>query len=308
MVSADESIAMARRWAEFYRGRGFNPLPSRPDAKRPFIRYADAWQTGMSKGIFDRFPTTNIQLMTGRHWRLLVIDLDGHPAREQFASMGPSVPLTWITHSGGDGLHLWFSLPSDLRRPIPKAILWEGTEKHSKIERLCDRSLIMVPPSIHPTTKRRYRFLDRAHSPARLPMPALCPSWVLGLKAADKSEPRPTFSLSPSSPVRRVTTTTRYRAADVLAAIPDKVGVAKGWGLRVASMTANSSGWCSCHAIDREDRTPSAAISQETGRYWEAEIGTIGFFDLAVQLGIYSEWRDAVADLGSRYGAMEAVA
>jgi hypothetical protein len=301
-VEADNTT-LARRWAGFYRERGFNPLPSRPDAKRPFVRYADWWEQDAPADLFDRHPTTNIQLMTGRHWRLLVIDLDGEEARERFAKMG-QVPLTWATHSGGNGLHLWFRLNPGTFGEIPKAILWKGGEKHSAIERLCDRSLIMVPPSIHPTTGRRYRFLDRRHSPAGLPMPAWCPAWVLRLKPVEAE--RPTVCLPAARPAKRVTTAGRWRAADVLDAIPDKIALAESWGLRVASRRPNVSGWCSCHKVGAEDRSPSASVSATTGRYWEPDSRTISLFELAVRLGAYLSFEDAVNDLGARFRVREA--
>lgn len=297
-------IELARNWASFYRLRGFNPLPSRMDAKRPFVRFAQWWSEPAPDDLFDRHPTTNVQLMTGRRWRLLVIDLDGPEAREWFQHNHPPVPRTWVTHSGGDGQHLWFRLPDRFPRELAKAVLWKGEGKHAAVERLCDRSLIMVPPSIHPGTGKRYRFLDRNHSPVRLGLPALCPAWILGLRPIEKE--RPVYT-PPPRPARLVTSgpSGRFRAQDVVDAIPDKLDLAASWGLRIVSRRPNSAGWCSCHAVGREDRNPSASISVETGRYWEPGEHSIGLFDLAVRLGIYADWRDAVDDLGRRFGAKE---
>jgi hypothetical protein len=38
MMSRD--VRLCREFAALYAARGYNPLPSRPDAKRPFVRYA----------------------------------------------------------------------------------------------------------------------------------------------------------------------------------------------------------------------------------------------------------------------------
>lgn len=78
-----------------------------------------------------------------------------------------------------------------------------------------------------------------------------------------------------------------------------------GWGLRVASRQPNHAGWCQCHAIGREDRNPSASVSPSSGSYWEPGEKTIGIFELGVRLGVYLDWRDAVADLGRQFGARE---
>lgn len=301
---APSDVDLCDEMAGLYRMRGFNPFPSRMDDKRPFCRFAEYWEKPAPADLFKKFPTTNLQLMTGRFWRLLVMDLDGPEARTRFDEMArverSPLPPTWITHSGGDGIHLWFRLAEGIRTPLPKAVVWKGDGDHSAIERLCDRSLIMAPPSIHPKTGERYRFLDRAHSPARLPLPANCPGWVLGLKPLEKPAPVAIAIAPRPAIIPRKGDDARYRAADVIDGIPDKLGLVASWGVRVASRP-NHVGWASCHAIDREDRTPSAAVSATTGRYWEPGERTISLFELGVRLGIYLDWRDAVADLGERY-------
>jgi hypothetical protein len=295
-------VRTANEWAAFYRLRGFNPVPSRPDAKRPMIRYADYWEKPLPTNLFDRFGTSNIQIMTGRYWRLLVIDLDSKDARIRWSNWGRT-PDTWITHSGGDGQHLWFRLPTDHPKPIHKAFLWQGDGSHQAIERLCDRSLIMAPPSIHPVTGERYRFIDRHHSPVRLPLPADCPSWILRLRPIGEA-PKATACSLLSLPSRQQTTTASsqpFNRDAVLQAIPDKVALARSWGLQTAGRPTQK-GWVPCHAIDREDRNPSAAIHQESGCYVDLGSGLrLSLFDIGVELGVYPNWRDAASDLGARY-------
>lgn len=301
----DPDVAKARTWASFYKSRGWQPLPSCRDAKKPMIRYADLWESSAPDDLFERFDTTNVQLMLGRYWRLLVIDLDGPEARDWFASRGRH-PRTWITHSGGDGAHVWFRLPAGLERPISKAILWRGEGEHCSVERLCDHSLIMVPPSIHPETRERYRFV--AHlNPTRIPLPAYCPDWILRLEPI--AIPRRPVPVIPRAEARTIDprTTGLFRARDVLEAIPDPVAIAVECGLRLAGRRPNSAGWLSCHAIGREDRNPSASIHAATGAYSEPGAGVwLLFFDLLVELGSYVDWRDAVADLGQRFRARAA--
>lgn len=276
MLASD--VAMATQWAAFYRGRGFQPLPSRTDDKRPMCTFAEWWDTPAPANLFEQYRTTNIQVMTGRAWRLLVIDLDGAEARVRWQELaaGRAVP-TWITHSGGDGLHLWYRLPADYGRPLPKVFLWRGEQGHSGIERLCDRSLVMAPPSIHPKTGQRYRFLSRASSPARLPLPADCPAWVLRLAPPE----RPGRARPP-------------RLTQPVGNIPSLV---RSWGVRLAGNPGRT-GWIPCHAIDREDAHPSAAIHAETGYYVDHGSGQrMGLVDLSLRLGIYRDVREAMQQL-----------
>jgi hypothetical protein len=273
-------VEQARCWASFYRARGFNPLPSREDDKRPLVRFAHLWEEMAPADLFDRHPTTNIQVMTGRAWRLLVIDLDGPDAPAKFGAMG-RCPRTWETHSGGDGRHLWFLLPEGFERPLPKAFLWRGADRHSAIERLCDHSLIMAPPSIHPRTGARYRF-RAGRSPKDLPLPATCPAWVLGAKPVEADgQPR----------------TRKPRLHVDFSGLGDKAALAQSWGLRIAG-PARQSGWVPCHAIGREDAHPSAAIHQESGYYVDSGSGLrLRLPELAVELGRYLTVDDAVREL-----------
>ena len=136
------------------------------------MRYSQWWTEKAPTDLVDRHACTAFQVMLGRHWRLLVIDLDGQAAVEWWESNhGRRTPRTWITHSGGGGRHLWFRLPEHYARPLPKAVLWTDGRKHSAAERLCDGSLIVAPPSVHPKTGRRYRFLSRLTHRSHCPCP-----------------------------------------------------------------------------------------------------------------------------------------
>jgi hypothetical protein len=290
-TTLNDDMTTCRRWAEFFRLRGFNPLPSDPTPhaeggrKKPLCRYADLWETPASPDLFDRFPTTNVQVMTGRHWRLLVIDLDGPEAPERFKRMGRT-PRTWATHSGGNGVHLWFMLAPGIERELPKAFLWKGEESHSAIERLCDRSLVMAPPSIHPKTGNRYRFRSSWESPEKLPMPAACPAWIL--------EAKPIESAPKIKPMRR-------DAADLIGSIPHKVDIARSWGVRFTGRPTQK-GWWPCHAIDREDRTASAAVHQDSGFYVDQGSGErLSFIDLGIRMGAFMDFKDAMTRLGVKH-------
>lgn len=275
-------VALCRRYADLYRMRGLNPLPSAPDGKKPLVRFAHLWETPAGPDLFGRFTTTNVQVMTGRRWRLLVIDLDGPEARQRWAELG-RCPRTWTVTSGGNGLHLWFRLPEGYTRPLPKAFLWKGTGKHEAIERLCDQSLVMAPPSVHPVTGQRYRFTSKRESPLGMPVPAMAPDWVLAL--------RPVESTPKLHKPRR-------DVADLVGSIPHKIDHARSWGVRFTGRR-RASGWWECHAFGREDRTPSAAVHEDAGVYVDSGLGTkLSFIDLGIACGAFTDFKDALRVLG----------
>lgn len=304
MEFTDADVRVCREQAAFFRSRGFNPLPSRPDDKRPMIKYASLWETPLPEAEFDRFETSCVQVMTGRFWGLMAIDLDGPEAIERWAAMGRT-PRTWISHSGGGGRHVWLSVPKE-GRPLPKAFLWRGEDKHSAIERLCDKSLVMAPPSIHPKTGRRYKWLDKGNSPYTVPMPVPCPAWVLQLAPVVAERP----IVSAAQPFAREAGRGATGRApgprrpwrEVVADIPDIPGLFRSWGIRTVGQP-RSSGWLACHAFNRDDAHASAAIHIESGYYVDSGSGLrLGLADLAVQLGVYSTALDAIHDLGGKYG------
>lgn len=282
-MNADE--ARARRYAEYYRVRGFQPLPSSPTEKRPLCKYAEWWDEPAPVDLFDRFPTTNIQVMTGRRWRLLVIDLDGPAAVDQWNVWNRTrrVPRTWITHSGGGGMHVWFRLPIDYPTALPKAVLWKGDGPHQAIERLCDRSLVVAPPSIHPRTGAPYLF-DCGGAPRNTAMPADCPDWVLRMRPLA------------SNPVRVAAARTAH-AAPLPPWTRDPIALAKSWGVRFTGRVS-AKGWAECHAIDRDDVKPSAAVHVDSGVYTDRGSGaSLSLPRLGVALRQFDDVRDAAAKL-----------
>lgn len=303
-------IALARRWAGYYRAEfGWNCLPSDPAKKKPLVRFADWWEASCPADLLDRMPTTNLQIMTGVRWGLCVLDLDGPSAVAVAASWG--LPRTWESfHGNGRGSrHLWFRTPRDAE-PRGKAILWTDGEKHSAVELLADRCLVMAPPSIHPKSGRPYEF-TRGRSPLDLALATL-PGWAWRLPnlAARPTEGAATVA-APSprpTPIRPTGRASRGRLdwRVVLDSLPDLRVVAGCWGLRFARSSAESNGWVSVHDFNREDSNPSARFNLHTGKFWRPGERPISLFELGVQLGHYRDWRECCEALADHYGVLQA--
>lgn len=283
----EHALAHTRAWVDVFRERGFNPLPADETLRRPTYGYRQWWDSPVPDHVYDNHPTTCIQVMTGRFWGLLVIDLDGEGAQDRFGEIargrGP-LPRTWICKSGGGGLHYWWSIPKDFPRRLAGGPLWVGEGKHNRIDRICDHGLIVAPPSIHHRTGKQYVW-KKGCSPLDIPMPAKCPGWLLNYPTEHEK--------------RRMERRDRVHAGAERFAHLDKIGKAKSWGVRFTGSARN--GWHECHSPFRDDSNPSAAIHEESGYYVDLGAGAEGrmsFPELAVAIGVYPTVEDAIREMG----------
>lgn len=280
--------------ARYYQARhGWNPLPSRSDAKRPIGCYAHLWDTPVGAMVLDRWDATNIQLMAGVRWGLAAIDLDGDGVDVwQSLTLHRPNPRTWTVRTRR-GWHLWFRLPAGLDE-LPSRTVWEGG-RHNAVELIGDRKLIVAPPSDY---GHRYEF---AIGPADMAEPALMPMWVVNLGDVRRDEPEPT----PPPPVlaQLAPSGTTFDRKAVLDSIKDKVALVRRWGLRVLGGRPDRRGWLRCRALNRPDRIPSAGFHPKSGYYSEPPNYRLSLFDIAVVRGVYPTWDAAVNGLGNQYGA-----
>jgi len=274
-------IARVIRCADFYRRRGYQPLPSRSDGRAPaLLSYAELWDSPLSKEAFDAQATLNIQLMCGVRWNLIVVDLDGEAARKAFIhlwSTNGETKFTWEVQTPSGGRHLWFRPRID-RASCASGRIWglwdtaggkEGTGgwmPHTGIEILGDKHLVTVPPS---RRGRPYRWVDGL-SPRQLPEPAILPAWIddmprlpqklplvpppgrclVGPEGVHGELPGP----PPGGGTKGSSATwdgVRYGREDVIAAIHRSkamIGVAKGFGITFFREETNNAGWCPCYA------------------------------------------------------------
>ena len=306
--------ASPRDWVEFYKRRGYQPLPSESrmgEKKKPIIRFAEYWESLVPDNIWDTHPSKNIQVMTGRHWGLAVLDLDGPEAIDEVAKNWLRLPRTWSVVSGGGGRHLWFTVPRDFP-PKAKSVLWAvwdktanegkgGWAKHKAVELLADRCLVIAPPSIHLKTGKTYQF-EQGCSPKEIYEPAELPRWVWDMRpvvAPKPPTPEP-VAFADRQPIRFAGNSQRISTREVIDAIHDKVSVAAAWGLRFASRNG-SNGWIPCHDFEREDRSPYAQFNVDSGVYWSAHGTKHSFLSLGVALGQFADWQSAKDSLASEF-------
>jgi hypothetical protein len=245
----DSDVRLAGYWWGRYRALGLNPLPSRTDDKRPLVKFRDYWTELAPANLFDRHPTANLQIVLGAKWRLLVVDIDGPQATDQFRqwAVRDTTP-TWESFTDS-GIHVWYKCGPGLK--IVKRTIWDGDGAHSAIEVLCNRSLAVAPPSIHPTRGVRYRW-RMGHGPDEMPFPTEAPGWLLR-RCVEMASARTIVNRG-----------SHLEALDGFHG--DRVAYAASLGLQITGPPGET-GWVPCRAFDREDRRPSAAIHRESGYY-----------------------------------------
>lgn len=207
---------------------GKRPIPAGWPTWRATERaLRDAWR---------RHPAANVGIRTGRGLAVLDVDrhgpVDGHVALDRLVREHRPLPDTSRVVTGGDGTHLYFNAPLDLR----SRLVQPGLELKAA------GGQVVAPPSIHPDTGKQYVW-----HPAAPPYPAelaTLPDWLL--------EPPPAATL----------VTGRGRDHDdPLLEIPPPT-----YFEQLVGLTPNSAGkvLCPFHA----DRGPSLHVYPTTDRGW----------------------------------------
>lgn len=300
-----EAVTASRNTVRWLRDRyGYQPIPSRMDEKAPMVKFGDYWcQRGPDAWVED-YNTTNYQLMTGAHWGLVGIDVDGPSALDVWMSWRSSlnVPRTWEVASPSGGRHVWFSVPKTVKS-IPSHWIWHDGGDHSAIEILGDRKLMTCPPSIHVKHGKPYQFVEGC-SPLHIARPAEIPAWILTLPDVRRKPEviRPVMSVIAPTWTPKVGNSAYYEAREVLSSIPDKLAVAREWGVKVCE---GGGAYVRCHSLGKTDSTPNATISRSSGHFKDFSTGeAYTLFELGVRLGHFATWVECKIALAERFGAI----
>ncbi len=150
---------------------GLRVIPLKERSKKPCFTGWQRTATTDPKTIFRWFkhkPQSNIGIATGHG--IVAIDIDpDHGGGESFNELvrGRALPYTAVAYTGSEGFHYLFLVPPDLRIGCPTNIL-PGIDVRGH------NGQIVVAPSIHPDTGRRYEWI---YSPGQGIADA--PDWLL---------------------------------------------------------------------------------------------------------------------------------
>ena len=306
-----DQVVLARRAVAYFRRIGLVPLPSREDRKGPALsNYSKHWTEPVPESVYEHWSTRNVQLITGTKspgsMKIAVIDCDGAGTPEKWKQMceanGHEPAGGWVALTGSGGYHLYYRLPDSLDLCTSRRLwgLWDtfGSDgkgdwaKHQEIRLLADQALVIAPPSIHVGTGQPYRFLKGAGPKDR--ELGEVPAWILRMPAASPCPARPAVPQIPRT--NQPKSAWMVSREEVLARIPDKISLARTWGLRLVGAGPNGAGWQACHAAGRVDKQPSGRISihgvYQDRRDSDPNSTCLSLFDLGVLLGQFATWQE----------------
>jgi Bifunctional DNA primase/polymerase, N-terminal/Family of unknown function (DUF5906) len=130
----------------------------------------------------SQWPRANIGLATGPASGVWVLDIDGEEGEQWLADMEArheALPVTPEVRTG-KGRHLYFKLPDGV-------VIGNRAKIAEQVDIRGDGGYVIVPPSIHPTTKKPYVW----HTERRLKIGcAYAPQWLLDI-VVKKTRPEP---------------------------------------------------------------------------------------------------------------------
>lgn len=157
-----QEITEPREAALVYAGLGLAVVPIRKGTKQPPMK---DWQKEATQDPelirrwWSRWPDAGVGVVTGeKSGGLAVIDLDEHPEDgrhgvallEAWEKENGEIPETWTARTGSGGRHLFFRLQEPMKR-----------QQHlcnSQVDFQAGGALVILPPTVHPTTGRRYKW------------------------------------------------------------------------------------------------------------------------------------------------------
>src|SRR4030042_2277447 len=150
---------------------GLIPYPASNDYKGPIVSWkkdenGDPLPPPVTDDFLfwqDEYPDANLWVLIGSE--ISVIDPDGDGAESFVQSL--NLPKGPVSISGGKSKHRWFKNRSGLE--YLKVL--NGEDK-TFIEVRTGNLGMFVPPSVHPETKKPYRWME-GHSPWEIPFPEL---------------------------------------------------------------------------------------------------------------------------------------
>src|SRR3990167_3231652 len=140
--------------------KGYSVVAARRDDKRPVSNWTEFQKRLPTEeeitNWFKTDPESNIGFITGTISGFFIIDIESSVDMEIFKSYKP-LPPTAIAQTGGGGMHYYYKCPEGVIVPTGARIF--GKESKWEVDVRGEGGFVVCPPSIHPVTKKPYKWL-----------------------------------------------------------------------------------------------------------------------------------------------------
>lgn len=145
--------------ANEYVDSGWSVLPVRPEEKRPFMtNWLQYTKTRASKETvdnwFNNLSGAGIGVVTGRISNMVVLDVEcdcPYPIEQILERY----PTQMISRSGSGGYHLFYQYPTSISHVSNRVRIFDCADLRA------DGGFIVLPPTMHPTSGKRYEWVKR---------------------------------------------------------------------------------------------------------------------------------------------------
>lgn len=163
-------MGVYQNWAKRFHDAGYSPIPINPKTKGPLV---DDWQQFSEKPMSEdqlksyvqACPSAMIGLVMGSEvktgWKIVSIDIDDDDLVESVKFAVGDVVSAKV---GAKGLTIFCRIPSNMNSGTKRLKRMDNGKPSKKpsVEILGAKSQTVIPPSIHPTTGKPYKWIGKS--------------------------------------------------------------------------------------------------------------------------------------------------
>ena len=146
-------------FAAEYVDYGWSILPVKPEEKRPYMtNWLSYTKTKASRQTVDNWfrslSGAGVGVVTGKISNIIVLDVES-TCPTPIEEILKRYPTRMISRSGSGGYHLFYQYPTSVPHVSNRVRIFEGADRRA------DGGFIVLPPTMHPTSGKRYEWVQK---------------------------------------------------------------------------------------------------------------------------------------------------
>jgi Bifunctional DNA primase/polymerase, N-terminal/Primase C terminal 2 (PriCT-2) len=253
-------------YAATYRRLGYAPIPVKPGTKQPLISDWPRWcdelpAPELVKQWMERYPDSGIAIATGPASGIVALDLDHDDGTHAaiLAAAGPSP----VGKRGARGATYFYRYSDEKSQAFRR-------NGDTVCEILAGKRLVIIPPTVHPDTRRPYEWItpERLINRPASSLPPLNAAGVAALFEEPARKPQRPRPASPRPPARSGSAAAEM-IAEALSHIPADLGYAD-W-IRIGMALKAALGEAGFQLFDAWSSTATAKYdARQTQAKWDS--------------------------------------